>query len=339
MPNLTRRGFVATATATALGAPTLTVLTSPARAATTYKLATNLPSGHPMLLRLQEAADAIKTDTNGELEMRFFPNSQLGGDLEGLSQLRSGAVQFYTLAGAQLSTFVPVASLNNVGFAFNSRDEVWKAMDGDVGALIRNALQDAGLFVFDRAFDNGFRQITTSKAPVVTPADLKGLPIRVPPSPLSTSLFRALGAAPQSISYGELYTALQTHVVDAEENPLPLIDTSKFYEVQKYVSMTNHSWDGFWVMANRTAWNRLPAATRDIVQKHFTAAALAERDDVAKLDAGLVDQLKKAGMTFIEPDRSAFRTALNSTGFYKDCKAQFHDKAWATLEKYTGQLG
>jgi tripartite ATP-independent transporter DctP family solute receptor len=212
-------------------------------------------------------------------------------------------------------------------------------MDGDVGALIRGALQDAGLFVFDRMFDNGFRQITSGKAPVATPADLKGLPIRVPPSPLSTSLFRAFGAAPQSISYGELYTALQTHVVDAQENPLPLIESSKFYEVQKYVSMTSHMWDGFWMLANRSAWNRLPAPTREIVQKHFTAAALAERDDLAKLDAGLIDKLKKAGMTVVEPDRAAFRTALNGTNFYKEWKAQFGEKAWSTLEKYTGQLG
>jgi len=332
---LTRRSFVTTATA----AVTTFAIHEPASAATTTKLATNLPAGHPMLTRLQEAAANIKSDTNGEFDIRFFPNSQLGGDLEVLSQLRAGAIQFYPLAGAQLSNLVPIASLNGVGFAFNNLDEVWKAMDGDVGTLVRNALTDSGLFVFNEMFDNGFRQITTGAKPIEKPDDLKGVQIRVPPSPLSTSLFKAFGAAPQSISFGEVYTALQTKVVDGQENPLSLVDTGKFYEVQKYVSMTSHMWDGFWILANRAFWKKLPQATRDIVSKHFKEAALAERKDLVRLTGSVTDKLKASGMTFVEPDREAFRKLLNSTTFYADWKERFGAKAWATLEHYTGKLG
>lgn len=157
-----------------------------------------------MLVPLQEASNQIKQDTNGEVDIRLFPNSQLGSDLDVLSQLRSGAIQFYPLAGAQLSNLVPVASLPGVGFAFDDIGQVWKAMDGEVGALVRNALTDSGLFVYDNMFDNGFRQITTGAKPVEKPGDLSGLHIRVPPSPLSTSLFKAFGAAPQSINFGEV---------------------------------------------------------------------------------------------------------------------------------------
>jgi tripartite ATP-independent transporter DctP family solute receptor len=310
----------------------------PAQAAL-HKLATNLPAGHPMLTRLAEAATRIKADTNGEFDIRFFPNSQLGGDLEVLSQLRAGAVQFYPLAGAQLSNLAPVASLNGVGFAFNSIADVWKAMDGDVGGLIRKALLDTGLFVFEEMFDNGFRQITTGSKPIENPADLNGLHIRVPPSPLSTSLFKAFGAAPQSISFGEVYTALQTKLVDAQENPLPLIDSSKFYEVQKYVSLTNHMWDGFWILANGAFWKRQSQETRDIVSKRFREAALAERGDLVKLTDGLRAKLTAAGMAFIEPNRQAFRDALNASSFYKDWKQKFGADAWGTLERYTGKLG
>lgn len=331
---ISRRTFVAS---TALAATTFSIV-RPALAAT-YKLATNLPAGHPMLTRLEEAANNIKTDTNGAFDIRIFPNSQLGGDLEVLSQLRQGAIQFYPLAGAQLSNLAPVASLNGVGFAFNDMGEVWKAMDGQVGALVRAQLMEAGLYVFEHMFDNGFRQITTSSKPIEKPGDLAGVHIRVPPSPLSTSLFKAFGAAPQSISFGEVYTALQTKLVDGQENPLPLIDTGKFYEVQKYVSMTNHMWDGFWVLANGPFWKRQPKDVQDIVTKHFNAATMAEREDLVKLNESLKGKLAQAGMTFVEPDRQAFREALAASTFYKDWKEKFGAKAWGTLEIYTGALG
>ena len=332
---LTRRSFAAGAAGTVA---TFGILRQ-ARGAISAKMASNLPSGHPMLTRLQAAMDMIKADTNGELEIKIFPNSQLGGDLEVLTQLRAGAVQFYPLAGAQLSTLVPIASLNGVGFAFSNIADVWKAMDGEVGGLIRDGLGNSGLFVFEKMYDNGFRQMTSGTRPIEKPADLKGLPIRVPPSPLSTSLFKAFGAAPQSISFGEVYTALQTKLVEAQENPLSLVETAKFYEVQKYVSMTNHMWDGFWILANRASWGRLPKAVQEVVDKRFNEAALLERDDVAKLNDSIAGKLKAAGMQFIEPNRQTFRDALNATTFYAEWKEKFGAKAWATLEKYTGKLG
>jgi tripartite ATP-independent transporter DctP family solute receptor len=332
---MTRRSFAAGA----VGAVSTFGILKQARGATIAKMASNLPGGHPMIVRLQGAIDLIKKDTNGELEINIFPNSQLGGDLEVLTQLRSGAIQFYPLAGAQLSTLVPIASLNGVGFAFNSIADVWKAMDGEVGQLVRAGLENSGLFVFEKMYDNGFRQITSSTRPIEKPADLKGLSIRVPPSPLSTSLFKAFGAAPQGISFGEVYTALQTRLVEAQENPLALVDSAKLYEVQKYVSMTNHMWDGFWILANRGSWGRLPKAVQEVVDKRFNEAAIIEREDVAKANDSTAAKLKTAGMQFVEPDLKPFRAALNATNFYSEWKEKFGAKAWAALEKYTGKLG
>lgn len=334
MIKLSRRNFAAGGAALVTG-----FAIGRAQAATTYKLASNLPASHPLVTRVQAASDTLKKETNGEFSIQIFPSSQLGGDLEVLSQLRSGAIQFFPLAGAQLSTFVPVASLNGVGFAFNSIADVWKAMDGDVGALIRGALGDSGLIAFDRCFDNGFRQVTSAMKPIEKPGDLKGVAIRVPPSPLSTSLFKAFGAAPQSISFGEVYTALQTKLVEAQENPLPVIEVAKFYEVQKYLSMTNHQWDGFWMLANRAAWQKMPKNVQDIIAKQFEQAALAERADVAKLNDELVAKLKSTGLTFVQPDIAAFRAALAGTTFYADWKEKFGAKAWETLERYSGKLG
>lgn len=331
---LTRRSFVASG---AFAATTFAII-RPAQAAT-YKLATNMPAGHPMITRIEEAARNIKADTNGEIDIRTFPNSQLGGDLEVLSQLRQGAIQFYPLAGAQLSNLAPASSLNGVGFAFNSLDDVWKAMDGDVGSLVRQGLDKTGLHAFDKMFDNGFRQITSGSKPIEKPTDLAGVHIRVPPSPLSTSLFKTFGAAPQSISFGEVYTALQTKLVDAQENPLPLVDSGKFYEVQKFVSLTNHMWDGLWMLANGPFWKRQPQQIKDIVNKRFTEAAMAERADLVKLDESLREKLTGAGMKIIEPNRQAFREALAASTFYKEWKEKFGAEAWGTLERYTGKLG
>src|SRR5207344_754667 len=165
----------------------------------TYKFANNVPAAHPLNVRAKAAADAIRKETNGRLDIQIFPSNQLGSDTDTLSQVRSGGVEFFTLSGLILSTLVPAASLNGVGFAFPDYDSVWRAMDGDVGAYVRAQLAKVNLVAMDKIWDNGFRQITTSNKPINGPEDLKGLKIRVPDSPMWTSLFKAFDAAPTSI--------------------------------------------------------------------------------------------------------------------------------------------
>lgn len=302
----------------------------------TYKYANNLPITHPMNLRAKEAADRIKQETGGRVEIQIFPNNQLGSDTDMLSQVRSGGVEFFTLSPLILSTLVPNASISGIGFAFPNYDSVWKAMDGELGAYVRGQIAKANLVVMDKIWDNGFRQTTSSNKPIQTPDDLKGFKIRVPVSPLWTSMFTAFGSAPASINFAEVYTALQTKVVDGQENPLAIISTAKLFEVQKFVSMTNHMWDGFWFLANRRAWERLPEDLRSIVAKHLNAAAVEERADVAKLNAGLKDELVSKGMQFNDPDPALFREALRKAGFYAEWKKKYGDEAWAILEKAVG---
>ena len=303
-----------------------------------YKYANNLPVTHPMNVRAREMADAIKAETNGRVEISIFPSSQLGSDTDTLSQIRSGAVEFFTLSGLILSTFVPAASINGIGFAFPDYGAVWTAMDGELGAYVRRQIAAAGLVPMETIWDNGFRQTTTSTKPISTPDDFRGLKLRVPPSPLWTSMFKALEAAPASINFNEVYSALQTRIVDGQENPLAIISTAKLNEVQKYCSLTNHMWDGFWFLANRRAWERLPENLRDIVAKHINAAGLKEREDVAKLNATLQQELAGKGMTFNQTDPARFRDKLRQAGFYAEWKAKYGDEAWAILERSTGKL-
>ncbi len=340
---LTRRTLIKASAATALTGAIAPALFAPtvARAQNAefaYKYANNLPVTHPMNVRAQEMAAKIKAETKGRVEISIFPSSQLGGDTDMLSQLRSGAIEFFTLSPLILSTLVPNASISGIGFAFPDYASVWKAMDGDLGTYVRGQISKAGIVAMDKIWDNGFRQITTSTKPIETAADLKGLKIRVPVSPLWTSMFKAFDSAPASLNFAEVYTALQTRAVDAQENPLAIIATAKLYEVQKYCSLTNHMWDGFWFLANRRAFEKLPEDLRAIVAKNINEAGLKQRDDVFALNNTLRKELAEKGLAFNEPKVDSFRDQLRKAGFYAEWKGKYGDEAWATLEKYTGQL-
>jgi tripartite ATP-independent transporter DctP family solute receptor len=337
--SLSRRHLLAAGTATLFGSAVAAPFVARAQQAQfTYKYANNLPETHPMNVRAREMAAAIKQETNGAFDLQIFPNSQLGSDTDTLSQIRSGGVEFFTLSGLILATLVPAASINGMGFAFPNYEIVWKAMDGDLGAYIRGQIAKANLVAFEKIWDNGFRQTTTSTKPIATPDDFRGMKLRVPPSPLWTSMFKAFDAAPASINFNEVYSALQTKIVDGQENPLAIIATAKLYEVQKYCSLTNHMWDGFWFLANRNAWERVPEAMRTIVAKNINEAGLKERDDVAKLNATLQQDLASKGLVFNRPDATPFRDKLRSAGFYTEWKGKYGDEAWALLEKSVGKL-
>jgi TRAP-type transport system periplasmic protein len=335
---ITRRRLLAGVSLTLLGPAAGPRSARAQQAQWVYKYANNLPETHPMNIRAREMAAAVKQETNGRFDLQIFPNSQLGSDTDTLSQIRSGGVEFFTLSGLILSTLVPAASINGMGFAFPDYDTVWKAMDGDLGAYIRAQIAKANLIAMDRIWDNGFRQTTTSTKPVQTPDDFRGMKLRVPVSPLWTSMFKALDASPTSINFNEVYSALQTKVVDGQENPLAIISTAKLYEVQKYCSLTNHMWDGFWFLANRRAWEALPDDVRGIVAKHINAAGLKERDDVAKLNATLQQDLATKGLVFNRPNSAPFRDKLRAAGFYTEWKGKYGDEAWSLLERSVGKL-
>jgi TRAP-type transport system periplasmic protein len=337
---LSRRHLLAAGATTLVGSAVAAPFVARAdQAKFTYKYANNLPDTHPMNIRAREMAAAIREETSGALDLQIFPSSQLGSDTDTLSQIRSGGVEFFTLSGLILATLVPAASINGMGFAFPNYDTVWKAMDGDLGAYVRGQIAKTNqLVTMEKIWDNGFRQTTTSTKPIKTPDDFRGMKLRVPPSPLWTSMFKAFDAAPASINFNEVYSALQTKIVDGQENPLAIISTAKLYEVQKYCSLTNHMWDGFWFLANRAAWERLPADMRTIVAKHINAAGVKERDDVAKLNANLQQDLMGKGLVFNALDPAPFRDKLRSAGFYTEWKGKYGEEAWAILEKSVGKL-
>ena len=333
-----RRRIVAAGAAGAFAAPMVLRATRANAAEFQFKMANNVPDTHPLTVRMREAAAAILKDSDGKVDIKIFPNNQLGSDTDSLSQLRAGALEFFTLSGIILSTLVPAASISGVGFAWSGYDKVWPAMDGDLGGYIRAQIGKSGLHVFDKIFDNGFRQITSSNKPIARPEDLKGFKIRVPASPLWTSMFKALDAAPLTINFSEVYSALQTKIADGEENPLTLINIAKLYEVQKYLAKTNHMWDGFWLLANGKVWRGLPPNLQAVVTTHMSAAALAQRDDLAKLSANVETELKGKGLVFNDVDIAAFRAKLQGAGFFKEWKGKYGEEPWSILERYAGKI-
>ncbi len=339
MPQINRRQALLGSAALA-AAPALMLPRSARAAEFSYKFGTNVPATHPLNVRAMEAAERILKETNGQVAINVFPNNQLGNDSDMLSQLRAGGLEFFTISGVNvLSQLVPISSMWGVGFAWPSDDAVHKALDGELGKFLRGQFPKVGLLAMDTIWSSGFRQITNSVKPINTPDDLKGLKMRVPVSPLWTSLFKSLGASPASISFAETYSSLQTKVVDGQENPLAIISIAKLYEVQKYCSMTNHMWDGWWCMTNQKVWDRIPEAARPIIARNLNRAALEMREDGAKLNSSLRSELAAKGLVFNDPKLDAFRATLVKSGFYAEWRQKYGEEAWALLEKFTGKLG
>ena len=332
-----RRTFL-TRTAAAASFASIGIVRAPAKAAEfSYKYASNVDVSHPLNVRMVQFWSEVKKETNGRLEVQNFPNNQLGGDTAMLSQLCSGALQFFTLDGGILQSVVPVAAIQGVGFAFKDAAQAFGAFDGALGDYVRREIKAKGIWVFDKMWDIGMRNVTSSKGPIRTADDLANFKIRTPPGKLWVDLFKALGASPTAINFSEVYTALQTKVVDGQENPPAVIQTARLFEVQKFLSITNHMWSAWHMLANLDAWNALPKDVQAIVARNAAKYALLERRDNQVLNETLVDKLRREGMVVNAADVSGFRPRL--AGFYKQYRAEFGETAWGLLEQTSGKLG
>ena len=332
---LTRRGVLAGVAATGLGMPMV------ARAARkiSLKYGTNVPVSNPLNVRLQEAFDRIGKETDGGVEIRLFADNQLGSDAAMINQLRSGALEMYSASGTIISTLVPPAAITGIGFAWKDEAQVYAAVDGDLGAYVRSELGKAELVAMPRCWDVSFKTMTSSTMPIKGPDDLKGFKIRVPIGQLSFSLFEAFGAAPTTINFNEAYSALQTHIVDGTELPLLTFFSAKLWEVQKYVSITHHMWDGLWQVANAKRWNSIPAELQAIIQKNLDLSGQAQRNDTIEQNQSILRDLPSHGIQVVAADPEAFRTKLASTAYYPEWKDKFGPEAWGLLEKYSQPLG
>lgn len=315
----------------------INIVRAPARAAQfNYKFSSDVAAEHPTNVRAKEIFAAIKDKTGGKLDIGVFPNNELGGASAVFTQLRTGAVQFMMALDGIVASVAPVAAIPGVGFAFKDTDQAFSAFDGPLGAYVTKEISSKGLYCYPRPFLNGMRQITTSTKPIVNVGDLEGLKIRTPPNKLAVDMFRTLGASPTPMNFTELYTALQTHIVDAQENPVAIVEVGRLYEVQKYLSISNHMWSAEFFIGNGDAWNALGPDIQKICEDEFGKYLTQERDDTAKLNDTLTLKLGGQGMKVNKiSDPAAFRAKL--TPFYATWKGEFGSVAWDLLEKGSGQ--
>lgn len=304
-----------------------------------FKFTSAQPAAHPSTIRFIEAAERVKQKSGGKFEVTVFHSGQLGTDIDTFTQLRIGGIQMMVLSNLITATAAPLTSLCSIPFALPTYDQVWRAMDGKLGALQRADLEKAGYLSTDKIPDNGYHEVTASTKPINTVADLAGFKMRIPPSPLQASTWRALGAAPTSMNFSELYTALQTGVVDGQEGSSSLAKTTRLYEVQKYCSLTSHIWDGWYVLINPRAFKKLPKDMADLLMDSFNQAGLDERRDMLELNESARGFMKEKGMVFnTPPDLAPFRKKLADSGFYKEWKEKMGPEGWGLLEEVSGPL-
>ena len=333
---VTRKRYLLSALAGAAAGP---IVRFPAGAAEfSYKWGNGQTSTHPFMVAARAAVEKIKKESGGRLEITLYPQYQLGSDSSMLLQVRSGALEFESSAEGELAQLVPGAGISSVPFAFASYRQAWAAVDGSLGAYIANGARKAGFYVFPGTWDSGFRQLSNGIRPVATPEDLKGLKIRVPPAPVSVATFNALGATPTAVSANDLYTSLQTHLVDGVEVPMVAFDDFKLSALLKYMSIWNYEYGTSLTLGNADAIGRLPRNLRELVERTFHEYAVIERNAIQQLDVRLADKLKADGVTVTAVDSSVFKAATRSAGLYAKWRAQYGNEAWALLEQSVGRL-
>ena len=243
---IARRKLVRSAAAGMLAAPAM-LRWGVARAAEfTIRMGIDSPPAEPTVIECDAAGEKIKERTNGAVEFSMFPSSALGAGTDMIAPVRSGAIEGYFFTSAVIAVIAPNAAISGIPLAFKDYPTAWAALDGDLGNRIKSEIRAAGLEPMNKVFDIGFRQIATQKR-IDKVDDLAGIKMRVPQSPLYVGLFRALGVLPATLNYADVYPALQTKVVEGMEGPIVGIWNSKMYEVTKFVAITNHMWDGFWL--------------------------------------------------------------------------------------------
>jgi tripartite ATP-independent transporter DctP family solute receptor len=256
--------------------------------------------GHPQEQGAKKFADLVAERSGGKIKVALFPGGQLGGDLQVVSALQGGNVVDLTVLNAGLLAGIDKAfGLYDLPFLFDSGKVADAVVDGPVGTKLNRLIEDKGLHALGY-FELGFRNVTNSAHPVKTVADLKGLRLRVVQAPIYIDLFTALGVNPQPMPFGEVYNALEQKVVDGEENPVSVIKSAKFFEVQKYLTFTRHTYNPQIVLISKKTWDGLDPEEQKLIQDALDEAKVFQRKVSRDSEAQGIADLTAAGMELTE---------------------------------------
>lgn len=286
--------------------------------------------------------DTVRAETNGRLDVSVRPRNDgmtIGPD-EVLDIVRDGGLEFFTLNGNILSRLHPVTDIQGIPFAFTSAAQATGLWDGELGAYMAEEVATTGIRLIPYGgIENGVKQIISVDKPVLAASDLEGFRMRVPAGELFVDFYNALGATPQIINFVELRGALANGETDGLENPLVVVEENRLYETCNHISITNHQWAGFNMLANEDFWQALPEDLRDVVIRNTQRFVPEQRAYVRTGDDGLNLVLRERGMVFHAPDLASFRARLTEANFYARWRERVGNRAWEMMEEITGPVG
>ncbi|MCX7786418.1 MAG: DctP family TRAP transporter solute-binding subunit [Spirochaetes bacterium] len=267
----------------------------------TYKLRLGhvAPTDEPYHIASVKWTELVKNYTQGKVEVSVFPNSQLGSSRDLIEALQMGVVDYTLTTAAVLANFLPKTQVIELPFIFKSREHVYAVVDSPLADKIYAGAEEKKLKVL-HTWENGFRNITNSIRPIKTPDDMRGIKIRVMENQMYIDMFKALGALPVPLARGELFTALQQKVVDAQENPMGQIYSSRFYEVQKYVTLTRHTYSPEVLLCSLNTWKKIPPEFQKAIMKASEEARDYNRKLSAEKELEFIKKVQEKGMEVID---------------------------------------
>ena len=298
--------------------------------AATLKLGHVLPPAHNWHVAATGFADEVKTATQSRVEIKVFPNSQLGTETAMIEGLQLGTVEMGLIGGASFQNIEPKLGVEGLPYAWADHQHAYRAFDGELGTRLFGLLERKGVKGL-AWWENGFRHITNNKRAINTPDDLKGLKLRVTPDKIRLDTFKTLGALPVPMAFAELYSALQQGAVDGQENPLAIIFSSNFFEVQKYLSLTNHIWSSATLVVAKGVWEKITPADQQAMQHIAFLWRDKQRKMVQESSEDFLAKLKAKGMAVNSPNNDAFKAAIAPV--YKQYEDVFGKDLFELIEK------
>jgi len=270
-------------------------------------------------------ADLVRERTNGNVDIKIFPNNTLGSSRDLAEGLQLGTIDMALVPTTNMAPFYKPLDIFYFPFIFRDKEHAYAVADGPVGQqLYEGLLKETGIRTL-AMFESGFRTITNSKKPIRTPEDMAGLKLRVTDSPINVSTFRALDVQVSPMALSEVFTALQQGTVDGQDNPVGNVYAYRYYEVQKYITLTGHQWAGIMVLINDNLWNRLPAEYQTIIAEAAKEAEAWQRKEINAKESEFLEEMKQAGMEVIE--------------LTPEEKAKFQEKMLAVWQEYEDSVG
>ena len=288
------------------------------------RLGHGIAAEHPLGQASVKFSEIMGKLSGGKFKVKVYPATQLGSETQMIAAVRGGVQEIAIVASAPIATIIKEYLLFDLPFLFQNEKEVDAVLDGKLGQRLLDLASSKGM-VGLCYWENGFRQVTNSKRPVATMEDLSGLKLRVMQNPVYIESFKALGANAIPMPFTELYSAMETKAIDAEENPVPIIYASKFNEVQKYLSLTNHAYAPYVVLVSKTFWEKLDATEKDQLKTGCYEGRAYQRALNRKMTTELVEKLKAEGMTV-----TAIAPAETT---------RMRDKLKPTIERFIPEIG